>query len=482
MTKRPSSLRGRLILANASLLTACLLGFSLLLYAAFSRALSRHFDERLAADSATVAHMVEETADGAWEFEGLDEFQRMFDDGYFEVHLDDRTLFARSYSLGDHALRADNWSSEASIRPFLLPDGEHGRVLYTALLPRPEQPGKLSGRRIWVSVARSTAELEATLAMLRLFLWGLGATALAAASAVCVWAMGRGLKPLTRLLNRVDLIDVRHLGDRLPVDDLPRELQAVACKLNELLSRIEASVSREREWNVAVSHELRTPLAGLRAILDVSVSRERSSLEYHEAIHDARHVVVQMNQMVDQLLLLARLDANAWEVAHEEVALRALVDSCSAPHLSKARARGLSIENRLPDDLVLTSDYAKLRLVIGNLISNAVDYCAEGAQIRIDCDFARGVVLSVCNSGPPLPEHALEHIFEPFVRLESSRFGSGEHCGIGLTLVRALCEVLGLTIGAENRADGWVAFSVRDARAKPARIAGASGKWLAQTH
>jgi len=227
---------------------------------------------------------------------------------------------------------------------------------------------------------------------------------------------------------------------------------------------------------------LRTPLAGLRAILDVSASRERSTLEYHEAIHDARLVVVQMNQLVDQLLMLARLDANAWEVAHDEVPLRTLVDSCCAPHLSKARTRGLSIENRLPDDLVLTSDYAKLRLVISNLISNAVDYSSEGAQIRVDGDFTRGVVLSVSNSGPPLPDHAIEHIFEPFVRLESSRFGSGEHCGIGLTLVRALCEVLGLTIGAENRTDGWVAFTVRDGRAAAARITGPNGPWSSQTH
>jgi signal transduction histidine kinase len=457
----PTSLRGSLTLANASLLTACLCGFSLLLYAAFGRALSRHFDERLAADAATIAHMVEEHADGSWEFEGQPEFERMFGDAYFEVHLDDRRLFARSLSLANRALRLGAWSPRPAIHEVVLPNGASGRVYLTALLPRPDDElTKPTGRPIFISVARPTSELDATLATLRLLLWGSGLTTLAVASIVCVLAIGHGLKPLRRLLGRVDSIDARRLGERLPVDDLPLELQPLASKLNELLSRIEVSFSREREWNTAVSHELRTPLAGLRTIFDVCASRERSAADYRVAIEDARQVVTQMTQLVDQLLLLARLDSHAWDVTQDRIDLRQLVDDCFLPYRSKASARKLRFDNRVPAEFVLTSDHDKLRLVIGNLLSNAVEYCAPAGEIRVESDVNQGCMLAVCNSGPPIPAAALENIFEPFVRLELARSGSGEHCGIGLTLVRALCEALGLSIAAENRSDGWVVFRI----------------------
>ena len=461
MIRFPSSLRARLILANASLLTACLFSFSLLLYAAFGGALSRHFDERLAGDAATVAHMIEAHADGSWEFEGLPEFERMFENAYFEVYLDDRTLFARSRSLGERTLRNQIWTQEPEVHALVLPDGSRGRAYLAWLAPRAgEAATQASGRRIWVSVARATSELDATLATLRLLLWGSGLTALAVASIVCVMAIGRGLKPLRRLLGRVDAIDAQRLGDRLPVNDLPRELQPVASKLNELLSRIEVSFAREREWNTAVSHELRTPLAGLRTILDVSASRDRPAADYRAAIGDAREVVTHMNQLVDQLLLLARLDAHAWDVTRDRVELWRLVEDCYVTHRAKASARKLTFDNDVPSDLVLTADHDKLRIVVSNLIGNAVEYSSEAGAIRVHTDIARGCVLEVANVGPALPEAALENIFEPFVRLESARSGSGEHCGIGLTLVRALCEAMGLSVAAHNRDDGWVVFRI----------------------
>ena len=461
MIRLPTSLRGRLILANASLLTACLFSFSLSLYTAFGGALSRHFDERLAADAATVAHMIEEHADGTWEFEGLPEFERMFEGAYFEVYLDDHSLFARSRSLGDRALRKSVWSEEPQVQALVLPDGSRGRVYLSLLAPRPgEELRSPTGRRIWVSVARATSELDATLATLRLLLWGSGLTALAVASIVCVMAIGRGLKPLRRLLGRVDAIDAKRLGDRLPVDDLPRELQPVASKLNELLSRIEVSFAREREWNTAVSHELRTPLAGLRTILDVSASRERAATEYRAAIADAREVVTHMNQLVDQLLLLARLDAHAWDVTRDRIELWRLVEDCYVTHRVKATARRLRFDNRVPPALMLTADYDKLRIVVSNLIGNAVEYSSEAGEIRIETDAAHGCMLEVANNGPAIPGASLENIFEPFVRLESARSGSGEHCGIGLTLVRALCEAMGLSVAAHNRDDGWVVFRI----------------------
>src|SRR5262249_12845702 len=122
----------------------------------------------------------------------------------------------------------------------------------------------------------------------------------------------------------------------------------------------------------------------------------------------------------------------------------------------------LRFENRVASDITLFSDREKLRMVVKNLLDNAVEYTAAGGEIVVESDGASGRVLEVRDSGPGIPEHALASVFGPFVRLESARSASGKHCGIGLTLARALCDALGLSVAAHNRADGWVAFEVRD--------------------
>src|SRR5207249_2081214 len=123
--------------------------------------------------------------------------------------------------------------------------------------------------------------------------------------------------------------------------DPPAELAAPIGKLNELLARLGEAFARERRFTADVSHELRTPLAGLRSILEVTALVERSPGEYAQAIAEARAIVVQLGAVIDNMLLLARLDAGHVEIANEDVALRALVDECWKPHAEHAHARGV---------------------------------------------------------------------------------------------------------------------------------------------
>jgi signal transduction histidine kinase len=242
------------------------------------------------------------------------------------------------------------------------------------------------------------------------------------------------------------------------VHELPRELQPAVTKLNELLIRVEESFVRERQWNRAVSHELRTPLAGLRSILDVCLTRERDVAAYRVALGEARDVVAQISALVEQLLLLARLDAHTWSIALDAIDLRQLVDECFEPYAEQARARQLRFDNRVPAGTALTSDRDKLRMVVSNLLSNAVEYTVQAGSVTVTHPAADGGVIDVSDSGPPIPPDALQRIFDPFVRLDPARSGGADHCGIGLTLVRSLCVALNLAVVAENRADGWVVF------------------------
>ncbi len=449
------SLRARLTLTAGAVLGLSLAVFSGVVYGVASRALWKQFDEQLIDDAHIFAKMVEEHADGPMEFEpGLpDEFDNDTDPAYFELWTDDGVVLGRTPALKDKDLVPGATT---------LPDGRPGRTLDAVLAPRTddESPMVPSGRKVRVMIARSTLEVDSDLATLRLILLAAGLSTLMLAALAATLAVRRGFRPLDELGARLEALGAEGLHERLPASGLPRELQPVVARLNELLERLDGAFVLQRQFNADVSHELRTPLTGLRSVLEVAVSRQRTGPEYAAAMHDALAVVEQMRVLVENLLLLARLGARQILVTREDVQLKELVDECFVPFAERARMRKLRFENRVALDATVCSDTEKLRIVVSNLLGNAVDYTAEGGQVWVDSELPTGRILEVRDSGPEIPVESLEAIFDPFVRLESSRAGTGEHAGIGLSLVRTLCTALGFSIRAENLAGRQVAFRV----------------------
>jgi heavy metal sensor kinase len=448
-----------LAFTTVAVLGAALCAFSLLLHATFSRALSRQFEDTLAADARAVANLAEATRDGGWELEpdALAAMARSQGGTSFAIWAQDGTLIARSPDVGNNDLPHIPELDRPVVRGLRLPGGERA-LLYEALEPSGGEDG--SSQWVTVAVARETGELDSVTALLWAMLVVSGLVTLVLAALVALVAIRRGLAPLGALSSRLEEIDGARLDLRLPEEDLPEELRPVMRTLNQLLSRLEEAFGRERQFSADVSHELRTPLAGLRSILEVSAMRERSAPEYQRAISQALEVVQQMHGLVESLLLLARLEARQAAVELQEFRLRDFVDECFAPFEPRARARALRFENQVAEETIASSDREKLRVTLSNLLSNATEYTETGGSITVTSESTRGVLLEVEDSGPPIPEAALQRIFERFYRLDTSRTGTGEHCGIGLALVHSLCTVLGLSVWVENRPGGRVAFVV----------------------
>ena len=154
--------------------------------------------------------------------------------------------------------------------------------------------------------------------------------------------------------------------------------------------------------------------------------------------------------------MLARLDAGPLEVANSPVTLRALVEDCWRPYAATAADRGLALRLRVPEDAAAVTDRDKLRVVVSNLIANAVEYTDAGGWIEIAT--GDGTVLDVIDSGPPIPADQLERIFDRMWRSDAARTATGVHCGIGLSLARSLAGYVGMTLGADLRGDGAVRF------------------------
>ena len=459
---RPWSLRRRLAGVVALALVASFGGFSLLLHETFERALRRQLDARLTDDARAVADLFEER-EGRWDLEPGDDHDARFAGVWYEVRTDRGEVLARFPDHGDEqrlAAPADaplpRWSL---VR---LPDGATGRMFEEAATARSEEGFVPSGRKLLVRVARHTREVETTLATFRLLLFGAGLAASALAALVALLATQRGLRVIDALSARIGQIDAQRLGERIPEDALPHELLPPVRKLNELLGRLGESFERERRFNADVSHELRTPLAGLLAILELAASRERTASEYREAIGRATEVAREQRRLVEGLLMLARAEVGGQQTEQASVPLHELCDVAFAAVADQAASRRLRFENRIPPEASVTSDPALMRVIASNLLSNAAAYTEEGGWIAVDSEPAKGLLLAVSDSGPPLPPGSEERIFERFVRLDAARSGESHH-GIGLSLVRALCTALGLTATVEQGAKGSVAFCIRGA-------------------
>lgn len=470
MTRR--SLQRRLTLSIVGVIGMALAVLAGTLSLQYHRTNWARFDERLTEVARAAAARVSADAGRSWTLRAgaLGDFDQSRGRTWVELWAEDGSPLGRR-APGGPELTPPAPGAQPSFSSVALPGGGRARLYRVWLAPYPPSP---SLGRVAVVVAREVDMIEDRIARFGALLWGSTFAVVLLAAAVASAILRRSLRGVASVSAGIAAMDAASLGRRLDFQDLPAELVPPFEKLNELLERIEASVARERQFSADVSHELRTPLSGLRAILEVTASRDRPALDYRTSIGEALEVVDEMETIVEDLLLLSRLGAGgSIGEARERLPLREIVDGCFAPLAEPARRRRLRFENRIPPELGLASEQVKLRLIVRNLLSNAVEYTVEGGWISVESDPGAGLALAVRDSGPALPEQALQQIFDPFFRLDPARTGSGKHTGIGLALVRELCHALGLHVVARNEPDGTVVFAILTAPAAPGRSASA---------
>jgi two-component system heavy metal sensor histidine kinase CusS len=344
-----------------------------------------------------------------------------------------------------------------------LPDGAPGRSgtwTFTAGEEAEDVAPGAPAPTIEVTTARSAAGVEQALRRLAWVLASVTAAACAVAGVVMGWILTRALAPLDQLATRIAGLDDRSLGTPLPLPE-QRELAPVVARLNALLAGLDQAFAKEKSFNAAIAHELRTPLAGLLTTIEVCRSRERAPEEYREALAACQAMAGELRAMIERLLLLAKLDAGLVAITPRAVALPELLADCWAPQAAVAAARGLAVEWSHGHAGPLVTDRECLRMVVANLLDNAVSHAAAPGAVRIaTSDEAGALVLAVRNPAAALPPAALGRIFDRFWRGDAARAATGRHCGLGLSLCHDLVAALGGTIAATS-AEGSFLVTVR---------------------
>jgi len=251
------------------------------------------------------------------------------------------------------------------------------------------------------------------------------------------------LRPLARMQATAAEISTRDLSRRLGVASGDDEVSQLAATFDAMLDRIEASFHRERQFVADASHELRTPLAAIQAIVSVTRERPRSQGEYEQALDDVDGETARLHTLVENLLELARGDAERL-AEHQPIDVSGLLRDVCASLEVLAEDKGLRLSCKLEDGLVVNGDGDALVRLFVNVLDNAIKYTEEGG-VDVHATAANGgIAVTVRDSGRGVPAEQLPHLFERFYRGDASRSAGGS--GLGLAIARLIAEAHGGTI------------------------------------
>jgi two-component system OmpR family sensor kinase len=265
------------------------------------------------------------------------------------------------------------------------------------------------------------------------------------------WAVAFGFRPLRRMETTAEAIAAGDLSQRVPTENARTEVGRLGTSLNTMLGTIEsafaekeATEQRLRRFVADASHELRTPLTSVRAHAELfrRGARDRPD-DLDTVMRRIEDETVRMGVLVDDLLLLARLDQGR-PLEHKPVDLAALAADAVADQ--RVVDPGRPVELDAPRPVIVAGDDGRLRQVLANLLGNVRAHTPPGTPLRVvartDPDSA-SAVLEVADQGPGLGAGEAEQVFARFYRADRSRSRATGGTGLGLSIVAAIAVAHG---------------------------------------
>ena len=344
---------------------------------------------------------------------------------------------------------------QARLRPLTVTKTDENERERVMAEPLPNHPG-------WVAVAGVSLEaLDRTLSDVSRELLIAGVVFVAAAGLGAYGLARAALSPVERLRREVAALSER---DQAPGVRVPRtrdEIAALAQTMNQLLSRLQGALARQRALVADASHELRTPFAVLSGELELAGRPGRSQAELSAAVARAGDEVARLARLTDQLLFLARSDDGKIALRPERVSLGTVLTGSAEQAAGRASAAGVSCQVEAPAGLMVKLDPDRIREAIDNLVDNALRFAPSGTAIVISAR-ATGpdLAIEVSDRGPGFPGQFLPHAFERFRRPDSGRARSDGGAGLGLAIVSAIAQAHGGRATARNRPGGGAAVTL----------------------
>jgi two-component system OmpR family sensor kinase/two-component system sensor histidine kinase BaeS len=270
------------------------------------------------------------------------------------------------------------------------------------------------------------------------------------------------LRPVRELTSAAQALAGGDLGQRVPVRTSD-ELGELSSTFNRMADSLEKAERLRREMTADIAHELRNPLAVMQARVEAVIDGVYPpSAESLEPVLEQSKL---LNRLVDDLRTLALVDAGQLELEITEIDLNLLVQRVVDGHQTHALAAQVELRACIPEGAPIQSlgDAARLQMVLGNLLSNALRHTPAGGEVVVSLDGGSGgqwTRIEVKDSGDGIPEESLPYVFERFYRADRARSRQAGGSGLGLSIARKLVEAHGGRIRASNRPEGGAVIVV----------------------
>jgi signal transduction histidine kinase len=274
----------------------------------------------------------------------------------------------------------------------------------------------------------------------------------AVAVAVAVWC----LRPLQEMATMVERLGPQNLAERSPVGPKRDETGRLALALNDMMDRLASGYDAQRSFAANASHELRTPLAVQRTLIEVSMAGARSPDQIALLTDQLLATNERNERLIEGLLVLSESDRGL--VSRTPQRLDEIAGFVVDSHREMAAKASVVMRPELSETIVLGERVLLERLVI-NLVRNAIAYNVNGGEVLIAVGHSPTLVVE--NTGSQIPAESVGGLFEPFRRGTADRTHHGGGAGLGLTIVRSICQAHDGAVDARPGSQGGLRIEVR---------------------
>ena len=287
---------------------------------------------------------------------------------------------------------------------------------------------------------------------------------------VCYLLSWSVTSPVTRLRKAAQSLAAGDLGARTgapAVGGRRDELTELMRDFDRMAERIEGLVDSQSRLMKDVSHELRSPLARLSVAL--GLARQRATPEVAPELESSLNRIEleadRLNQLIQRLLTISRLESGTDGLRKTPLSLRDLAEQVARDAEYETPGRKCRVTADAADEFLVEADPGLLRSAVENVVRNATRYTDEGTavEVRLERQQAAGeeIVVRVLDSGPGVPNDALQKIFEPFYRLDDARNRQTGGAGLGLSIADRAVRLHGGQLRASNRKGGGLEVEIR---------------------
>ncbi len=312
-------------------------------------------------------------------------------------------------------------------------------------------------------LGHSTGDIQAVFNLLYILGGILGAVSIVISAAAGYYMAKRALEPIQEITSTARGVAAGDLTRRLQSESQDKEIRVLVRVLNKMFADLEASFQGQKRFTADASHELRLPLTILKGEIEVALRHPRTEREYQQILRQQLGTIDRIQQIVNDLLTLARADAGQLEMVQSPVDLSLLLQEVGQQHLILFDSQNVNLNMEIEDDLEIMGESSQIERTVMNLLSNAFKHAPEHSTINLSGQVMDGsAIISISDEGAGIAEEQQEHLFERFFRADDARCRKeGEGAGLGLAICKRIVDAHGGDIWVVSKLGEGATFFIR---------------------